>query len=66
MTWEQVSQVRNAGVRVGSHTCRHRYLPLLADDEAREELRQSLARLREKLGEDVFPFAYPDGMHEAT
>lgn len=43
LTWEAVESLAAAGWEIGSHTCTHRVLSQLADDEIRGELERSRA-----------------------
>lgn len=49
MTWEQLRAARERGIAVGSHTCSHRVLATLPEEEQREELFASKALLEERL-----------------
>lgn len=64
-TWEQVRELESAGVRIGSHTRRHRRLTALGPAEREVELGGSLAELRERLAEPLPVLAYPNGDHDA-
>ena len=62
LTWEQVQEMHQSGlVAFGSHTCTHRRLRSLSDDEIWQELAQSKQILEEKLGVPVVSFCYPYG-----
>lgn len=62
MTWEQVREMKNSGlVQFGSHTCSHRRLRSLPDEEIARELVRSKQILEEQLGEPVTAFCYPFG-----
>lgn len=63
-SWEQVAELAEAGVTIGSHTRRHRRLTQLRVDERREELAGSLAELRERLPAPSAILAYPNGDHD--
>ena len=62
LTWEQVRQMQASGlVAFGSHTCSHRRLRSLSDEEIVKEITQSKQILEEKLGRPVYSFCYPYG-----
>ncbi len=62
LTWAQIKEMQDSGfIEFGSHTMRHRNLAALPLDEVRWELRESKARLEEKLGCEMVGFAYPYG-----
>ncbi len=65
MSWDQIWQLRAAGMGIGSHTRSHRILAHLARDEQEEELSTSKARLDQMLGEPVEAIAYPVGSAQA-
>jgi peptidoglycan/xylan/chitin deacetylase (PgdA/CDA1 family) len=61
LTWDQVREMSDAGVEIGSHTVNH---PLLTYEDAssvERELMLSKQVLEEKLGKKVRAFAYPNG-----
>jgi peptidoglycan/xylan/chitin deacetylase (PgdA/CDA1 family) len=61
MDWPALRNLRRAGFTIGSHTMTHRRLPELPPAEAMAELRDSRARLEEKLGSPVRHLSYPQG-----
>jgi peptidoglycan/xylan/chitin deacetylase (PgdA/CDA1 family) len=60
---EQVLELREAGVRVGSHSYRHADLRALGEDECVRDLRASRELLEDLLGRPVPFLAYPRGFH---
>jgi peptidoglycan/xylan/chitin deacetylase (PgdA/CDA1 family) len=60
LTWDQLGEMAEAGFEVGSHTLTHRHLPELGGERLREELTDSRARVRERLGR-CDTLAYPFG-----
>lgn len=60
VTWPMLEQMKEGGFEVGSHTLSHPHLPDLAGEELREELWQSRAALKERLG-SCDTLAYPFG-----
>lgn len=61
MTWEQVRTLAQDGVRVGSHTMSHTYLPLAPRETLAYELAESKRVLEEHLGQSVLWLSYPIG-----
>jgi peptidoglycan/xylan/chitin deacetylase (PgdA/CDA1 family) len=61
LTWEQVLELRNAGLQIGAHTWTHPNLAHLGVEEARGELRRPKQVLEQHLCEPVTAFAYPFG-----
>jgi peptidoglycan/xylan/chitin deacetylase (PgdA/CDA1 family) len=59
--WDELRRLADAGWEIGSHTRTHRRLPTLTDDELREELTASRARLEQELGAPCRSLAYPFG-----
>lgn len=64
-TWDELRGSRGAGLSVGSHTCSHRVLSRLERGELEDEVLRSFSRLREELGTDTLPFAYPYGSEDS-
>jgi peptidoglycan/xylan/chitin deacetylase (PgdA/CDA1 family) len=62
MTWKQLSEMREAGMGIGSHTATHPNLAELADDALLVELRDSRRTLEDRLGAQVDSVAYPYGI----
>lgn len=61
MTWDQVREMRRAGMGIGSHTHSHRVLNTLQAADLQHELRGSRVLLEQRLGEPVTTIAYPVG-----
>lgn len=61
MSWEQLAELRDAGMEIASHGHRHINLAEADDDTARQEIVRSKRILEEKLGITVISFAYPYG-----
>ena len=64
LSWEEVRRLSEAGVCIGSHTVQHLRLSRLNDDQMRDELEQSRARLEEVLGRRVDTLAFPSGDYD--
>jgi peptidoglycan/xylan/chitin deacetylase (PgdA/CDA1 family) len=65
LTEEQLRTMPRDLVQIGSHTRTHPLLPQLSEQEARNELSQSRARLQEILQRDVTLFSFPYGAFNA-
>jgi peptidoglycan/xylan/chitin deacetylase (PgdA/CDA1 family) len=61
MTWDQVRELKAAGVTIGNHTGSHLHMPQATTAENADELARSNARFRAELGEAPTIFAYPFG-----
>jgi peptidoglycan/xylan/chitin deacetylase (PgdA/CDA1 family) len=63
-TWPMVESMAEAGHEFGSHTLSHPELTELGDEELRQELFDSRARIKERLGRCdsiAYPFGFWDG-----
>ncbi len=61
LTWDQLREMRRAGMQVGSHTWSHPNLARLGVEDTRHELRRSKEVLEDELGEAIKMLAYPFG-----
>ncbi len=61
LRWDQIRTMRDHGVRFGSHTEFHSYLPVSSDKVVADELLGSKRRIEDELGEPCRLFAFPDG-----
>jgi peptidoglycan/xylan/chitin deacetylase (PgdA/CDA1 family) len=61
LTWEQIRQLDQEGITIGSHSVTHPWLPALSDVELKRELQASKRILEGKLGHPVDLFCYPMG-----
>ncbi len=61
LTWEEIRQMRDAGIEIGAHTMSHTILTNLPLEEARLEICESKRIIEDKLRERVELFAYPNG-----
>jgi peptidoglycan/xylan/chitin deacetylase (PgdA/CDA1 family) len=61
LDWEQIRQIRVAGVEIGSHTGSHFDLTRLSLSEVERELSESRHTLEDRLGEAVTSLALPFG-----
>jgi len=58
---EQLLKLQSDAVEIGSHTLNHRMLPSLTEEEARQEIAGSRAKLENLLGSEVKFFSFPYG-----
>jgi peptidoglycan/xylan/chitin deacetylase (PgdA/CDA1 family) len=61
MSWSELEQAAQAGIRIGSHSATHPFLTRLAEPEVEEELRLSRTMIEDRTGRSVTDFAYPYG-----
>ena len=59
MTWNEVCELRRAGIRFGAHTVNHPKLHESSWDVIRGELAGSKNTIERELGEEISSFAYP-------
>jgi peptidoglycan/xylan/chitin deacetylase (PgdA/CDA1 family) len=61
MAWDDLRELAEAGIEVGSHTVTHAHLVDLPDTELERELRESRVRIEDELGAPCRYLAYPFG-----
>ncbi|MBA2127639.1 polysaccharide deacetylase [Hyphomicrobium methylovorum] len=62
MSWDEIRALaRDPLVCIGAHTCNHMALAKLPDEEARQEMAESIARIERELGRPCRHFSYPYG-----
>ncbi|MEW6169953.1 MAG: polysaccharide deacetylase family protein [Candidatus Omnitrophota bacterium] len=61
MNWEQIKELHNAGMTIGSHGMTHRLLTELSENELYYELSQSKKILEDNLSQPVENFSIPRG-----
>lgn len=61
MTWQQVIEMADNGMEIGSHTCSHPILSRLRRDQLDAEIRGSREALEDRLNKPVEVLAYPVG-----
>jgi peptidoglycan/xylan/chitin deacetylase (PgdA/CDA1 family) len=65
LDWDSLRAVAHGGlIEIGSHTVSHAHLTRLADDDLRDELRESRAAIERELGRPCGFLAYPYGEHD--
>lgn len=65
MSWEQIKELHDSGMEIGSHTISHPDLTAREHAVAYEEITQSQSILEEQLGISVESFCYPIGNYNA-
>jgi glycosyltransferase involved in cell wall biosynthesis/peptidoglycan/xylan/chitin deacetylase (PgdA/CDA1 family) len=61
LNWNEVQEMRQSGIRFGSHTMNHTILTTAPPATGEDEIRTSREELGQKLGEMVSGFSYPWG-----
>ncbi len=61
MSWDQVREMKRAGMRIGAHTVTHAFLDELDDGEAPTEVNGCFQTIEDHLGQDARLFAFPRG-----
>ena len=64
LSWDQVGQLVDAGMCVGSHTMSHAWLPGLSTVEIEEELESSRQAIEQHIGAPVRSFSLPGGFYD--
>lgn len=65
LTWDQVREMSNNGISIGSHTVTHPILSRINSDELDYELAESKSVIEKQLNKDVLSISYPTGMTES-
>lgn len=63
LNWEEVAEMGANNISFGSHTCGHRILTQLNEQEATFEINGSMAKLKAKELNFVPIFCYPNGRY---
>ncbi len=61
MTWDQLRELKQAGVTIGGHTASHLHMATATPQKIADELARSRSRFRTELGATPTLFAYPYG-----
>jgi peptidoglycan/xylan/chitin deacetylase (PgdA/CDA1 family) len=61
MSWDDARTLRRRGMRIGPHSVTHSLLARLEAPQARAEVEESWARIREEIDDPTAIFAYPSG-----
>ncbi len=65
LTWEELRDMQERGIEIGSHTANHEPLTSLTRTEQNDELRLSKLLLEWNGIHTVFSFSYPNGKYDA-
>ncbi|SMC56281.1 Polysaccharide deacetylase [Papillibacter cinnamivorans DSM 12816] len=66
ISWEQLKELSQAGISIGSHSVSHRDLSALTRKQQEEELEVSRQLLEDNLGIPLRAFCYPYGKYNKT
>lgn len=66
MSWEQIAQLRDAGMEIGAHSVSHLNLTTLDQAMATDEIARSKGELDARLGINVTSFCYPAGFYDGN
>ena len=61
LTWDEVKEMKSAGMTIGSHTLSHPFLTKVSTEQLKKEIFNSKKVLEEKLGISIVNFASPFG-----
>ncbi len=62
VTWDQIRELNQSGISIGSHSLTHRWLPDIKDDvELQSEIADSKKKIEDETGREVRYFSYPVG-----
>lgn len=64
LSWNQVEEMLNDGMEVGSHTMGHTDLTRMSPEQAKREIVESKHMLEQKLQVEITSFCYPGGYFE--
>ncbi len=65
MSWDQVRELRDAGMTIGGHSFTHPVLARLDRDQQQVEIDRCAERMREELDVPMHYFSYPVGLDDA-
>ncbi|MEK6645623.1 MAG: polysaccharide deacetylase family protein [Candidatus Firestonebacteria bacterium] len=66
LKWEQLKEIYNSGIEIGSHTKSHPKLTKIKETQLKIELANSKKILEKKLGIQIKYLAYPYGLYNET
>jgi peptidoglycan/xylan/chitin deacetylase (PgdA/CDA1 family) len=61
MSWDQLIELADNGITIGSHACSHKILTKLNKEDVNQELIHSKSVLEKRLQTDISTIAYPNG-----
>ena len=63
LSWKEIKELQKHGVEFGSHTCSHRKLSELLEQDVERELRVSHQTIAAQLSQSMMPLAFPYGAY---
>jgi peptidoglycan/xylan/chitin deacetylase (PgdA/CDA1 family) len=66
LTWNELRQLANSGIEIGSHTISHPFLTEQKSKDAWEEIYKSKLEIERILGLEVQAFSYPNSKHDQS
>ena len=64
LTWDQLREMQNRGIELGSHTANHQPLTELSDQMRQDELKLSKLLMEWNGLKTIFTFSYPNGAYD--
>jgi len=61
MNWDQIKELNDSGMEIGSHSMSHPFISTLGKDEIFQEIKNSKEFIESKTHEEVISFAFPYG-----
>ena len=61
LNWEEIKQLHESDITVGSHALTHRKLTKVSDGDLQNEIFGSKEIIEQNIGEKIFAFSYPHG-----
>lgn len=61
MNWDEVRELADGGMEIGSHTITHPILSRVSPDRLKAEIADSRLKIEKETGKEVISFAYPAG-----
>lgn len=65
MSWDNIKELKKAGMDIGSHTLTHPDLEKSDDSRVDKEIRESKKNLESTIGDTISDFCYPSGKYDA-
>lgn len=66
LTWDEIRELRDAGVTIGAHTASHMAVSQSTTEELRADIERSLVSFQRELGERPAIFSWPKGEMSTT
>mgnify|MGYP001490218297 FL=1 len=66
MSWDQIRELKSAGVTIGSQTKSHKHLPLISIEDVKQEIDKANFRISREIGSRPDLFAYPYGEYNSS